>query len=66
MLLGLSLGTWMLLTIMVSFTVGGVAFWLAARKAGQFDDVEGVKYRMMEDGALDIEEEKEDKKVQKK
>ena len=66
MLLGLSIGTWMLLTIMVAFTIGGIGFWIAARKSGQFDDVEGIKYRMLDDGALDIEENEDDKKVQKK
>jgi cbb3-type cytochrome oxidase maturation protein len=67
MLLGLSTGTWMLLTIMVSFTLGGIVFFLAAKKSGQFNDVEGIKYRMLEDGVLDIEEEpKEDKKEQEK
>lgn len=67
MLLGLSTGTWMLLTIMVAFTVGGIGFWVAAKKSGQFDDVEGIKYRMMEDGVLDLEEEpKENKDKQQK
>lgn len=56
MLLGLSVGTWMLLSVMISFTLGGLFFWYAAKHSGQFEDVESIKYRMLEDGELDIEE----------
>ena len=55
MLLGLSLGTWMLLLVMLTFTLGAFFFWYAAKHSGQFEDVESIKHRMLEDGILDIE-----------
>jgi cbb3-type cytochrome oxidase maturation protein len=55
MLFGLSIGTWMLIIIMISFSGSALLIWYAAKSSGQFDDVEGIKYRMLEeDSALDV------------
>lgn len=39
----------LLLTIMITFTGSALLVWYWARKDGQFDNVEDVKYRMLED-----------------
>ncbi|WP_162142457.1 cbb3-type cytochrome oxidase assembly protein [Aneurinibacillus terranovensis] len=52
--MGLSLGTWMLITVMIAFSGSAILMWFAARNNGQFEDVEGIKYRMLEDGEYDI------------
>lgn len=55
MLFGLSIGTWMLITIMICFSGSALLIWYAAKESGQFDDVEGVKYRMLEEeSAVDV------------
>ncbi|ERI06965.1 cbb3-type cytochrome oxidase assembly protein [Aneurinibacillus aneurinilyticus] len=55
MLFGLSIGTWMLITIMICFTGSALLIWYAAKSSGQFDDVEGIKYRMLEeDSTVDV------------
>ncbi len=46
---GLSLSSLMLIIIMVSLSASALLIWYWAKKDGQFDDVEGVKYRMLED-----------------
>lgn len=41
--------TIVLLIIMICFTgSAGMIFW-SAKKSGQFDDIEGIKYRMLSD-----------------
>ncbi|GED13038.1 hypothetical protein AM501_28385 [Aneurinibacillus migulanus] len=52
MLFGMSIGTWMLITIMICFTGSALLIWYAAKSSGQFDDVEGVKYRMLEEDSM--------------
>jgi cbb3-type cytochrome oxidase maturation protein len=55
MLLGMSIGSWMLITIMICFSGSALLIWYAAKSSGQFDDVEGVKYRMLEEeSAVDV------------
>ncbi|MED0674746.1 MULTISPECIES: cbb3-type cytochrome oxidase assembly protein [Aneurinibacillus] len=45
----MSIGTWILLITMVCFSGSALLIWYAAKTSGQFDDVEGVKYRMLEE-----------------
>ncbi|WP_047151533.1 cbb3-type cytochrome oxidase assembly protein [Aneurinibacillus tyrosinisolvens] len=52
MLMGFSIGTWMLLIVTVCFSGSSLLVWYAARNSGQFEDVEGVKYRMLEEESL--------------
>ncbi|NME97092.1 cbb3-type cytochrome oxidase assembly protein CcoS [Aneurinibacillus aneurinilyticus] len=45
----------MLITIMICFTGSALLIWYAAKSSGQFDDVEGIKYRMLEeDSTVDV------------
>ncbi|WP_261178793.1 cbb3-type cytochrome oxidase assembly protein [Anaerobacillus sp. CMMVII] len=52
-LLGLSMNGWILIIIMTSLSGGAFFIYYGAKKTGQFEDVEGIKYRML------IEEEDE-------
>ncbi|MCF6093560.1 hypothetical protein L1765_06110 [Microaerobacter geothermalis] len=47
MLLGLTIGAWIILIVMISFTGSSILIWAWARKSGQFD--ESIKYRMLDD-----------------
>ncbi|MFO7811437.1 MAG: cbb3-type cytochrome oxidase assembly protein CcoS [Pelovirga sp.] len=55
-----------ILLIFLSFCIGtGVwLFFLYAVKKGEFDDVEGPKYRMLDDDEEDQSDEKSDKNQQ--
>lgn len=45
----MTIAAWMLLGIMCSMTGGaGLVVWWSWR-TGQFDDTEGIKYRMLQD-----------------
>lgn len=46
-LFGLSLNAWILLIIMVSLSGAAFFIYYGAKKSGQFEDVEGIKYRML-------------------
>lgn len=39
----------MLLVIMICFTGSAALMFFSAKKSGQFDDIEGIKYRMLSD-----------------
>jgi nitrogen fixation-related uncharacterized protein len=38
-----------LILIMACFTGSGVLMYVTAKKEGQFEDIEGIKYRMLSD-----------------
>jgi cbb3-type cytochrome oxidase maturation protein len=39
----------MLLLIMISFSGSALLLFWSAKRSGQFDDIEGIKYRMLTD-----------------
>lgn len=39
----------MLLIIMGSFSGAAIMMYFSAKQSGQFDDIEGIKYRMLTD-----------------
>lgn len=39
----------LLVTIMATFSLSAILMYFGAKRAGQFEDVEGIKYRMLED-----------------
>ncbi|OIJ16071.1 cytochrome oxidase maturation protein, cbb3-type [Anaerobacillus arseniciselenatis] len=45
--LGLSFNGWILIIIMLSLSGAALFIYLGAKKTGQFDDVESIKYRML-------------------
>lgn len=45
----MSLSAILLLIIMATFSLSAILLYFAAKKDGQFEDVEGIKYRMLED-----------------
>ncbi len=45
----MSLGAILLVTIMATFSLSAILMYFGAKKDGQFEDVEGIKYRMLED-----------------
>ncbi|WP_134700001.1 cbb3-type cytochrome oxidase assembly protein [Ammoniphilus sp. YIM 78166] len=45
----MTISTILLLTIMATFSLSAILLYFAAKKTGQFEDVEGIKYRMLED-----------------
>lgn len=46
-LFGLSMNGWILVIIMVSLSGAAFFIYYGAKRNGQFDDVEGIKYRML-------------------
>ncbi|HJV44525.1 MAG TPA: cbb3-type cytochrome oxidase assembly protein [Bacillota bacterium] len=45
----MSLSSILLIVIMATFTFSALLLYWGAKKDGQFEDVEGIKYRMLED-----------------
>ncbi|HEU4965313.1 MAG TPA: cbb3-type cytochrome oxidase assembly protein [Bacilli bacterium] len=45
----MSMSAILLLLIMICFSGSAVLMYVLAKKDGQFDDVEGIKYRMLSD-----------------
>ncbi|WP_120189107.1 cbb3-type cytochrome oxidase assembly protein [Ammoniphilus oxalaticus] len=45
----MSISTILLITIMATFSLSAILMYVAAKKGGQFEDVEGIKYRMLDD-----------------
>jgi cbb3-type cytochrome oxidase maturation protein len=52
--IGLTINGWILIFIMLSLSITAVSMYLGAKKGGQFDDIEGIKYQML------FEEDEED------
>ncbi|WP_206662934.1 cbb3-type cytochrome oxidase assembly protein CcoS [Anaerobacillus alkaliphilus] len=52
-LFGLSMNAWILIIVMLSLSGAASFIFIGAKNSGQFDDVEGIKYRML------VEEEEE-------
>jgi len=49
----MTLSAVLLLVIMCCFTgTAAVAYW-AGKRSGQFEDIEGIKYRMLDDDPLE-------------
>ncbi len=46
---GLSISAVLLLTVMICFSVSAILVWYWAKKDGQFQNVEEIKYRMLND-----------------
>lgn len=46
-LFGLSMNGWILIIIMLSLSGAAFFIYYGAKKSGQFEDVEGIKYRML-------------------
>ncbi|MGO4887147.1 cbb3-type cytochrome oxidase assembly protein CcoS [Anaerobacillus sp. MEB173] len=44
---GMTVGAWTLIMVIFSFMGTALLIYLWAKKDGQFDDVEGIKYRML-------------------
>lgn len=44
-----SISAWMIILLIVAMVSGSVAVLWWAKADGQFDDVEGIKYRMLKD-----------------
>ncbi|HSH25715.1 MAG TPA: cbb3-type cytochrome oxidase assembly protein [Massilibacterium sp.] len=55
-------GAWTLIIVLISFSGSAILIYLLGKKTGQFDDVEGVKYRMLQD---EDESEKEESQSEK-
>lgn len=45
----MSLSGILLVTIMATFSISAILMYFGAKRDGQFEDVEGIKYRMLED-----------------
>ncbi|GAX91076.1 cbb3-type cytochrome oxidase assembly protein CcoS [Effusibacillus lacus] len=45
----MTLQAWLLLAVMFSLTGSSALLYYWAKRAGQFDDVESAKYRMLQD-----------------
>lgn len=45
----MNIGAWTLIIVLISFSGSAILIYLLGKKLGQFDDVEGIKYRMLED-----------------
>lgn len=46
-LFGLTINGWILIIVMLSLSGAAMVIYMGAKNAGQFDDIEGVKYRML-------------------
>lgn len=46
-LFGLTINGWILIIVMLSLSGAAMIIYIGAKNDGQFDDVEGVKYRML-------------------
>lgn len=53
---GLSMNAWILLIVMISLSGAASFIFIGAKRSGQFEDVEGIKYRMLveEDDELEL------------
>lgn len=47
--LGLTMNAWILIIVMFSLSGAALFIYLGAKRSGQFDNVEAIKYRMLLD-----------------
>lgn len=45
----MSMAAWVITISCLSFTGSAFFIWMCARRSGQFQDVEAIKYRMLDD-----------------
>lgn len=45
----MSLSLLLLITVMATFSFSAILMYFGSKRMGQFEDVEGIKYRMLED-----------------
>ncbi|WP_062198590.1 cbb3-type cytochrome oxidase assembly protein CcoS [Massilibacterium senegalense] len=58
----MNIGAWTLIIVLISFSGSAILIYLLGKKLGQFDDVEGIKYRMLEDDDEIVKDDDSDKK----